>query len=115
FQGLDSAGGDNTAFLDAVAVAQAQAGLPTVADAGFESPSVGAGGYQYGPSGAAWAFSGSAGLSGNASGFTGGNPPAPEGAQVAFLQVTGGFSQAVAGWAVGTYTLSFAAAQRAGQ
>ena len=35
-----------------------------------------------------------------------------EGVQVAFLQRTGSFSQAVAGWAAGTYALTFSAAQR---
>ena len=52
------------------------------------------------------------GISGNGSGFTAGNPPAPQGAQVAFLQSTGSFSQAVAGWAAGSYLLTFRAAQR---
>ena len=37
FQGLDSAGGDNTAFLDQVAVA------PSIGDPGFEQPAVGTG------------------------------------------------------------------------
>jgi hypothetical protein len=53
-----------------------------------------------------------AGITGNASGFTAGNPNAPEGAQVAFVQEIGGMSQAVT-LAAGTYTLSFQAAQRA--
>jgi hypothetical protein len=82
------------------------------ADAGFETPLVGAGAFQYDPTGAGWTFSGMAGITGNASGFTAGNPNAPEGAQVAFVQETGGMSQAVT-LAAGTYTLSFQAAQRA--
>src|SRR5262249_3497000 len=40
------------------------------------------------------------------------NPNAPEGTQVAFLQTTGSFSQAVT-LAAGTYQLTFQAAQRA--
>ncbi len=76
---------------------------------------MGAGQFQYDPAGSAWTFSDSAGISANGSGFTWANPPAPEGSQVAFLQVTGSFSQSVAGWAAGTYTLSFEAAQRAYQ
>src|SRR5262249_4132934 len=111
FQGLDSAGGDNTAFIDDVQVAVAQA-TPQPADAGFESPSVG-GGFAYDPAGTPWSFSGGGGVAGNGSGFTSGNPNAPEGGQVGFLQRTGAFSQAVAGWAAGTYTISFDAAQRA--
>ena len=65
-----------------------------------------------GPTGSPWTFSGSAGISGNNSGFTSGNPPAPQGTQVAFLQTTGSFSQTVAGWAAGSYVLTFDAAQR---
>ena len=53
-----------------------------------------------------------AGISGNNSGFTSGNPPAPQGSQVAFLQGTGSFSQTVAGWAAGSYVITFDAAQR---
>ena len=101
FQGLNSAGGDNTAFIDAM-----------IGDAGFERVAVGAGQFRYRPAGSPWTFAGSAGISANGSGFTAGNPPAPEGAQVAFLQKTGSFSQSVAGWAAGTYVLTFKAAQR---
>ena len=57
-----------------------------IADAGFEQVSVGAGQFQYRPAGSPWTFSGSAGISANNSGFTSGNPAAPDGAQVAFLQ-----------------------------
>jgi hypothetical protein len=88
--------------------------LGTLDADGFESPAVGAGtfgAFQYGPAGTPWAFVGSAGISGNGSGFTSGNPDAPEGAQVAFLQGTGSFSQTL-NLATGTYRLSFQAAQR---
>ncbi|MFO0846998.1 MAG: fibronectin type III domain-containing protein [Gemmataceae bacterium] len=84
-------------------------------DGGFESPAVGAGTYgafRYAPTGSAWAFSPSAGLSGNGSGFTAGNPAAPQGGQVAFLQSAGAVSQAVTIDAAGSYTLSLQAAQR---
>ena len=82
------------------------------ADRGFEQVSVGAGQYRYHPTGSPWAFADDAGIAANGSGFTAGNPPAPEGTQVAFLQKTGSFSQAVAGWAAGSYRLTFRAAQR---
>ncbi|MGA7498407.1 MAG: MBG domain-containing protein, partial [Isosphaeraceae bacterium] len=89
---------------------------PTVGDAGFETPSVG-NGYQYDPPGTAWTFSGSSpsgsGVAGNNSAFTSGNPAAPQGTQVAFLQEHGTITQSVAGWSAGTYTISFYAAQRA--
>jgi hypothetical protein len=70
------------------------------------------GSFQTDPAGTPWTFSGSAGVAGNGSGFTAGNPNAPEGTQVGFLQGTGSFSQTVAGLAAGTYQLSFQAAQR---
>jgi hypothetical protein len=111
FQGLDSAGGDNTAFVDNVQLAAAPAAA--LSDAGFESPSLGAGQFQYDPAGTPWTFVGSAGISGNGSGFTAANPNAPEGTQVGFLQNTGSFSQVVAGLAAGTYQVSFQATQRA--
>jgi hypothetical protein len=78
---------------------------------GFETPNVGTGAFAYDPAGSAWTFSGLAGVAGNGSGFTSGNPNAPEGTQVAFLQGTGSFSQSV-NLTAGTYSLSFAAAQR---
>jgi hypothetical protein len=110
FKGLDTAGGDNTAFVDAVTIARAE--TAELSDPGFEQVAVGAGNYQYAPAGSPWAFTGNAGITGNDSGFTAGNPAAPEGDQVAFLQKTGSMSQAVAGWAAGTYVVSFDAAQR---
>ena len=88
-------------------------------DAGFEDPIQGSGpsAYQYGPTSSAWSFSGGAGVAGNGSGFTrgftSGNPNAPQGTQVAFLQKTGTISQAVISLAAGSYLISFSAAQRA--
>jgi hypothetical protein len=85
-------------------------------DAGFERPNAGPAGaygsFLYNPTGSAWTFAGSAGVAANGSGFTAGNPAAPEGAQVAFVQATGSFSQSVGGWQAGSYRLSFQAAQR---
>ncbi|HTK77275.1 MAG TPA: S8 family peptidase, partial [Gemmataceae bacterium] len=60
---------------------------------GFESPVVGAGSYRYDPAGTAWTYTGLAGVAGNGSGFTAGNPAAPEGAQVGFLHATGSVGQ----------------------
>ena len=111
FQGLNSAGGDNTVFLDQVVAAPVT--IPSIGDPNFEQVVVGAGKYRYDPTGSAWTFSGTSGISGNHSGFTSGNPPAPQGVQVAFLQKTGSITQTVAGWAAGTYVLTFDAAQRA--
>ena len=110
FQGLNSAGGDNTAFIDEVAMAPVS--TAAIADPGFEQDVVGSGHFQYDPTGSPWTFANSSGISGNNSNFTSGNPPAPQGVQVAFLQETCSISQNVAGWAAGSYVISFDAAQR---
>ena len=73
---------------------------------------VGAGNYWYNPTGSAWSFSGQTGIAANNSKFTAGNPSAPVGTQVAFLQRTGSMSQNVSGWAAGIYVITFDAAQR---
>jgi subtilase family serine protease len=111
FVGLNPNGGDNTAFLDQTGISKS---TPAFSDPGFESPTVGTGAsaYKYDPtSGTPWTFSGTAGVAGNGSAFTSGNPSAPQGTQVAFLQFTGSISQTV-NFASGNYTLSFSAAQR---
>ncbi len=112
FQGLDDAGGDNTALFDVIQIQNVSG--PVVADAGFESPSLGTGNsaYLYTPSNTGWTFGAGTGVAGNGSAFTAGNPNAPEGTQVGFLQGIGSFSQTVANWAAGTYVISFDAAQR---
>src|SRR5581483_11696633 len=69
------------------------------------------GAFQYDPSGVAWEFNPSSGVAGNGSGFTSGNPNAPEGTQVGFLQMHGSISQSV-NFSAGTYTIDFDAAQR---
>src|SRR5262249_46049476 len=87
---------------------------PQPGDAGFEAPAAGVGRFQYTPKGTPWSFAGGAGIAANRSGLSpAGTPAAPEGAQVGFLQGTGAFSQAIAGWAAGTYRITFRAAQRA--
>jgi hypothetical protein len=84
-----------------------------VGDSGFETVQVGAGKFAYGPTGSPWTFTGPTGISANASGFTAGNPAAPQGTQVAFIQQNGSITQSVAGWIAGSFTISFDAAQRA--
>ncbi len=124
FLGLNPNGGDNTVFLDNIRIVQA--GRITIPNGGFEAPSLGpagSGAYQYAPAGASWTFlpatapQGSspsgAGISGNASGFTNGNPSAPEGVQVGVIQGGGSISQSVSGFQAGVpYTLTVSAAQR---
>jgi serine/threonine protein kinase len=115
---------------------------PTLVDGSFEIPSVAKarwldrGGPEYGfafnPSGSAWTFSGdapvwqdgayhyrsggiytgSSGLAGNDNLLTKGNPPAPDGKQVAFLQMKCSIRQVVE-FPPGRYTIRFLSAQRA--
>ncbi|MBL8798756.1 MAG: protein kinase [Planctomycetia bacterium] len=83
-------------------------------DSSFETPSVGVGfhdAFRHKPTGTAWTYTGTAGVAGNASGYTAANPPAPQGTQVAFLQYNGGMSQTVV-LPAGEYCLEFLAAQR---
>jgi hypothetical protein len=85
-----------------------------VGDNGFELPAQASPpDYQYRPTGTPWKFSGPAGVAGDASAFTYGNPFAPEGTQVAFLQDRGAISQGVNFGPGGTFTIEFQAAQRA--
>jgi hypothetical protein len=96
-------------LIDAVTLTS----VAPVADQGFDQVSVGAGQSQPDPTGSPWTFSGTAGIAANDSGIIVGNPPAPQGVQVAYLEQTGSFSQDVPGWIPGTYQLSITAAQRA--
>ena len=105
FIGTNPQGGDNTAFLDEVAISAAS----PISDGSFEQPVAAAATYQLDPSGTAWQFSGIAGVSSNGSPFTAGNPNAPDGTQVALIKGTGSMSQS-ASLAAGTYSLSFLAA-----
>ena len=117
FLGVDSAGGDNTAFLDDVQlVAVASPGV-VVNDPGFEAFPLTGGSYTAAPSGTPWTFSvptdvSAAGVSSLDSGYTSGNPATPEGTQVAYIQRTGTISQTIADWPTGSFQLSFLAAQR---
>ncbi|MDA7877939.1 dockerin type I domain-containing protein [bacterium] len=89
------------------------AGTSLTQDGGFESPSTGT--YVYNPPGSNWTFSSSSGVSANDSGFTSGNSSAPQGDQVAFLQMQGEISQSMGSMTGGaTYVLQFDSAQRAG-
>ena len=86
------------------------------ANNGFETPVTAT--YLYNPAGGSWTFTAQAGSNGsgiatNKSAFTAGNPVAPQGGQVAFLQATSTVSQAVSGFiSARHYTVNFVAAQR---
>jgi len=107
-----SSGGESGNSVEAGATAQ------TIADFGFETPSLGGDNFQYVPLGGGWTFSGSSGSSGsgivaNGSGFS--NPNAPEGVQAAFVQGHGVVFQVLSGFTPGTnYTITYSVAQRPG-
>jgi hypothetical protein len=117
FVGTDLATGDNTVFIDNVQVSMV---APTIPNFSFEAPSLGTGGgsYQYNPTGGSWTFSAQSGnsgsgVAGNGSAF--GNPDAPMGTQVAFVQTHGIVKRTLTGFTPGqTYTVTYAAAQRPG-
>jgi hypothetical protein len=87
-----------------------------ISNFGFETPVTST--YQYNPTGAGWTFTAlsgttGSGISANGSAFTSGNPYAPQGVQVAFLQGTSSITQTLLGLIAGAiYQVSFYAAQR---
>lgn len=92
----------------------------SVANAGFESPALASGNYSYSPANASWNFSAQVGNSGagtsaNNSAFTSGNPGAPWGQCVGFIQSTGSISQVITSSVPGEWTVVLSAAQRASQ
>ncbi|HTI97831.1 MAG TPA: glycosyl hydrolase, partial [Dongiaceae bacterium] len=99
FVGTDRAGGDHTVFLDNVQIVASGGVAVPVTNSSFETPRLGAGNYQYNPSGGAWTFSGASpngsGIVANGSGFN--NPEAPQGEQAAFVQAHGTISQVISG------------------
>ncbi len=114
FQGT-YADGDATVFLDGVSMTRdGSTAASSFSDPGFESAQLTTGyrGYAYGPSGTPWTFTGQAGVSGNGTAFTSGNPNAPQGGQVGFIQNQGMISQTVNGMTAGHYSITFSTAQR---
>jgi hypothetical protein len=110
FTGLNPAGGANTAFIDLVGITA----VSGISDGGFAAPGVPSTTFEKSPDGSPWQFGANTGVSTNASAFTSGNPVAPYGNQVAYIQNGGSMSQSVY-LAAGTYTISLVAAQRYGQ
>jgi hypothetical protein len=102
-------------FFDSPAGGSGGSQIPLVINnSGFENPALGTS-YQYSPAGAGWTFGGGAGVAGNGSDFTTGNPAAPEGVQVAFLQMASPstISQVISGFRSNTsYAVNFKVAQR---
>ncbi len=95
-----------------IKIAPATLATLEVLDPGFEAPVLAKGAFQYDPpigtppTATPWSFTGSSGISSNNSGFTSGNPPAPQGNQVAFLQQYGSISQSVPVATSGSYVLT---------
>jgi len=116
FVGVNSSG-DSMVFIDAI---QALV-VPALQDPSFETPSASnsQGDYLINPLYSDWSFVGtsgnSTGVSGNGTAITTGDGSAPNGSQVAFIQDDGAITQSVPGWAAGTYSISFLAAQRSTQ
>ena len=100
----------NVLTTDSQTAITVSTGAP-VGDPGFEAPSVGSGAIDPNPTGTPWTFIGLAGITSNGSGFTSGNPNAPEGTQVAYIQRTGSITQSL-NFPAGSYALMFDAAQR---
>ncbi len=100
FQALDSAGGDNPAFIDDVEMTQVTAA--GLSDAGFESPSplgTWSGYSRYGPSGTAWTYSSSAGgACGNGSVFISGQSRRPRGPRSASSRQADRSARSSPGW-----------------
>ena len=67
----------------------------SLADGGFEVPALASGTSQAGPSGSSWTFAGTSGLASNGAALLAGNPAAPEGSQVAYVEGAGSLSQVV--------------------
>ncbi len=109
FIGTNPQGGNNTALIDVVSLTPS---ADTITDGGFETPDLGEYAYQTTSNGSPWQFTGTAGISGNDSGFTDGNVNAPQGTQVGFIKDTGSMSYSVY-LDADTYSLSLVAAQRA--
>src|SRR5690606_28507756 len=91
--------------------------IPTIANAGFEIPSLGFGNYDDAPAGASWTFvpvwgGGPSGISANGSVFTDHNPNAPAGSQVGYIQGANTISQVINFPSCGTYRVRISAAQR---
>jgi len=106
-----------TSAKSAEASAKPSAKPAALVNGSFEAPSLRAGGYQYNPTRAGWAFAGNSGIQSNGSAWGAAN--APDGTQTAFLQgynggAAGSLSQSVNA-AASTYTLTFQAARRYGQ
>ena len=82
-----------------------------VSDGSFEAPALPSQAYVVAPASTPWQFTGISGVSRNQSAFTAGDPNAPNGAQVAFIQDNASISQTV-DLDAGVYTLSMLAAER---
>jgi hypothetical protein len=114
YQGTNTPGDYNAAIwhMGVAALGAPPSDAPVViGNAGFEAPATGS--YTYGPFTNGWTFQGTSGVQKNGSAFSGALL-APEGAQSAFLQMTGSIGEAIVFPAPGNYLLGFGAAQRNG-
>jgi sialate O-acetylesterase len=106
--GTNSAG---QSVISTEASASPQEAVPIIGNFGFESPQTTFDAFQ--PTGAAWTFIPVSGVTLNGSDYAGGNPPVPEGSQVAFLEANATISQTLSPFIPGAiYKITFAAAQQ---
>ena len=103
----------STVLLSMVFGGVAQATI--ISNGSFETPDIPDNDFLYNPSGGTWSFLDSSGIIDPVSGFTA--PPAPDGAQIAFLQAASGtfegsFSQSISLTLAGGYNLSYQEAGR---
>jgi RHS repeat-associated protein len=105
FTGVNPNAGNNTAFIDQVAL-----NGTLVANGGFEAPQVND--YAVAPTQSSWTYTGNAGIADNGGTFIGTNAAPPQGNQAAFITNNGSITQ-IGSVAPGTYSLSFKVAQRA--
>jgi hypothetical protein len=106
--GLSPASANNTALIDEVSLVSTN---DEIVDGSFSAPLLPANSYQITPGNASWQFAGTAGISTNGSSVTSGNPGAPQGKQVAFIQNASSMTYRTY-LDSNTYGLSFYAAQR---
>ena len=105
--------GASTLFAVNLTSGPVQGPPTTFPDGNFENPvMIGSPGYQYRPSGTQWTYAGGSGVARNSTAFTSGNPNAPQGTQVLFLQGGGSSIQQTIGLVAGEYQFQFQAAQR---
>ncbi len=109
FQGINTAGGDNTAFIDWVSITINSNLNNIIGDPSFEQVKLPPGTFKYNAIGSSWTFKSSILITNNC-GFTG--PLAVDGTQACALQGGGNLNQTITITNPGNYAILFYATQR---